>query len=38
MEKIENEISILGDMDHPAVAKMIRYFEDEDNVYIILEL
>lgn len=38
MEKIENEISILVDMDHPSVARMHRFFEDEENVYIVLEL
>lgn len=38
MEKIESEISILMDMDHPSVARMHRFFEDDENVYIVLEL
>ena len=38
LEKIENEISILMEMDHPKVCKMIRYFEDDENVYIVQEL
>lgn len=38
MDKIENEISILTEMNHPKVSRMHRYFEDSDNVYIILEL
>ena len=37
VEKINNEISILADMDHPNVVKMVRYFEDEENVNIIME-
>lgn len=38
MDKIENEIKILMEMDHSKVAKLIRFFEDDENVYIILEL
>ena len=38
MDKIENEISILMDMDHKNVCKMVRYFEDQDHVYIVMEL
>jgi polo-like kinase 1 len=38
MDKIENEINILNEMDHPKVSRMHRFFEDTDNVYIILEL
>lgn len=38
MEKINNEIGILSEMDHHNIAWMRRYFEDEDNVYIIMEL
>ena len=38
MDKIENEIAIHADMDHPSIVKMYRYFEDEENVYMILEL
>jgi len=38
LEKVENEISILLDMNHHNIAKMIRFFEDDENVYIVLEL
>lgn len=38
MDKIENEISILAEMDSPKVAKMIRFLEDDENMYIVLEL
>jgi len=37
-EKIKNEISILAQMDHPNIAKLIRCFENEQNVYMLLEL
>ena len=38
MDKIYNEISIHSKMDNLYVAKLERYFEDTDNVYIVLEL
>ena len=38
MDKIESEIAIHADMDHPSIVKMYRYFEDDENVYMILEL
>ena len=38
IEKINNEIWILADMDHPNVIKMHRYFEDEENINIVMEL
>lgn len=37
-EKIQNEIGILAQMDHPNIAKMVRCFENEQNIYIMLEL
>lgn len=38
MDKIQNEISILSEMDHKNVAKWERYLEDDENVYIIMQL
>jgi polo-like kinase 1 len=38
INKIENEVAILAEMDHPSVARMNRFFEDEENVYIVMEL
>ena len=38
MDKIQNEISILSEMDHKNVAKWERYLEDNENVYIIMDL
>jgi polo-like kinase 1 len=38
INKIENEVAIIAEMDHPWVVRMNRFFEDDENVYIIMEL
>jgi serine/threonine protein kinase len=35
---LRNEIEVLKMMDHPHVVKLLEYFEDESNIYLILEL
>jgi len=35
---LRNEIEVLRMMDHPHVIKLIEYFEDNDNLFLILEL
>ena len=37
-DKIKSEINILSTMDHPNVAKLVRWFENEQNIYILMEL
>lgn len=37
-EKIQSEISILAQMTHPNIVKLIRVFENEHNVYMCMEL
>ena len=37
-EKIQSEVEILSKMNHPNVAKMVRAFENEHNVYMVMEL
>ena len=34
---IFNEIEILRKLDHPAIVKIFEYFEDESNIYIVME-
>jgi serine/threonine protein kinase len=36
--KIQNEVSILSQMDHPNIAKLVRAFENDKNVYLWMEL
>lgn len=38
MQSILNEIEVLNRIDHPNVVKLIEIFEDEDNIYMVLEL
>jgi calcium-dependent protein kinase len=35
---LRNEIEVLRMMDHPHVVKLVEYFEDKDNLFLILEL
>lgn len=37
IEILRREIDIHKDLNHPNIIKMIQYFEDTDNVYILLE-
>ncbi|CEF66638.1 Serine/threonine-protein kinase polo [Strongyloides ratti] len=37
-DKMAQEIDIQKSLNHPHVVKMFDYFEDDDNVYILLEL
>lgn len=37
-DKMAQEIEIQKSLNHPHVVKMFSYFEDDDNVYILLEL
>lgn len=36
--KFQSEIEILSEMDHPNVTKLYRAFEDQGNVYMVMEL
>ena len=36
-EHLKREIKIQKKLEHPHVIKLINYFEDKDNVYLILE-
>ena len=36
--KIQNEVSLLSEMDHPNIAKLVRAFENDKNVYLCMEL
>ena len=38
MEKFQQEIAILQELDHPNVLKLYEYFEDEKNVYLVTEI
>ena len=37
IEKLTNEISILNKVDHPNIIKLYEIFEDEKNIYLIME-
>ena len=37
MENLKREIRIQRNLNHPNVIKLFNYFEDKDNVYLILE-
>ena len=37
IEKLANEISILKKVDHPNIIKLYEIFEDEKNIYLIME-
>ena len=36
--RLEAEVQILKNLDHPNVIKFYEYFEDENDVYIVTEL
>eukprot|EP00388_Colpodella_angusta_P021871 GDKJ01055713.1.p1 GENE.GDKJ01055713.1~~GDKJ01055713.1.p1 ORF type:complete len:555 (-),score=139.23 GDKJ01055713.1:126-1718(-) len=38
VEMLKAEIDIMIDLDHPNVIKLIEYFEDSKNVYLVMEL
>ena len=38
MERFQQEIEILQQLDHPHVLKLYEYFEDTKNVYLICEI
>lgn len=37
-DNILSEIRIQVKLDHPNILKLVEYFEDDDNVYLIMEL
>lgn len=37
-QKIENEVALLAQMNHPNVVKLVSVFENEQNVYLLMEL
>lgn len=37
-ECVNNEISILKQLDHPNIIKIYEYFEDEEHDYLIMEI
>ena len=38
IEQINREVAILYKVNHPHIIKLINHFEDEQNVYLIMEL
>ena len=38
MERFQQEIEILQQLDHPHVLKLYEYFEDSRNVYLVTEI
>jgi serine/threonine protein kinase len=38
IKQIENEILIMQSIDHPNIVKLVSYFENKSNVYLIMEL
>lgn len=38
IEKIQNEIDILAQMDHQNIAQLYKAFENESNVFMVMEL
>lgn len=37
-DKIQSEVEILSQMNHPNVARLVRAFENEHNVYMVMDL
>jgi serine/threonine protein kinase len=37
VNSIYDEIKILKELDHPNIVKIFQYYQDEKNVYIIME-
>lgn len=37
-DKIQSEVEILSQMNHPNVARLVRAFENENNVYMVMDL
>lgn len=37
-EKIQSEVELLAQMNHPNVARLVRAFENDTNVYMVMEL
>jgi len=35
--KVLNEVKMMQELDHPHIAKIFDFFEDEENIYLILE-
>jgi len=38
VKQIENEILIMQSIDHPNIVKLVTYFENKSNVYLVMEL
>lgn len=38
LKNINNEVKIMNEISHPNLLKLVTYFEDENNIYIILPL
>lgn len=38
LKQIKNEIGIMQQIDHPFIVKLITYFENDANIYLVLEL
>ena len=37
MEHVKNEISLLAQINHPAVVNMLGHFQDETKLYLVME-
>ncbi len=38
MEMVDIEVSILRTVDHPNIIKLVEIYENNDNVYLVMEL
>lgn len=38
VNQVKNEIGIMQDIDHPNIVRLETYFENEANIYLVLEL
>lgn len=38
IDQLKNEIAILQMVEHKNIVKMTTYFEDESNIYLVMEL
>lgn len=38
IKQVKNEIEIMQNIDHPNIVKLVTYFENDANIYLVLEL
>jgi serine/threonine protein kinase len=37
VDKVMNEIEVLKDLDHPHIVKYVEFYENEYNMYLVME-